>query len=366
MVERNEPQGLEGQNDAKAAGGRPRQRLDEAGRPVTAVVLMSGGLDSRLAARLMLEQGVRVVALNFDSVFCHAPSGEARASAAAEASRALGVELEVVNTTRELIELVKDPPHSHGRHMNPCIDCRIMQFRTARRYMDEIGAHFLVTGEVLGQRPMSQRRDAMRQIEREAGVEGLVVRPLSAKHLPPSVPEEKGWVDREQLLALSGRSRKPQMELAERFGIRDYPQSAGGCLLTYEGFANKVDDLIKHKPDADVDDFELLKVGRHFRLPGGGKAVVGRDEGENERLRNLARAGDVVYDRADTVGPIVLLCDAADPNDEALAAALCVSHSKLVGAAFGRVRYWSAANEARMRAMQVAPLEQAVVDALRV
>jgi tRNA-specific 2-thiouridylase len=364
MIEPTEPQEV-GEQDG-AEGTRPKPRLDEAGHPVTAIVLMSGGLDSRLAARLMLEQGVKVIALNYMTCFCTCTPKGACGSEASKASRELGVPLKIVNNNRAFIEILKKPPHGYGRHMNPCIDCRIQMLRSAREYMAEVGAHFLVTGEVLGQRPMSQRRDAMRLIDREAGVEGIVVRPLCAKHLPPTLPEEKGWVDREQLLAISGRSRKPQMALAERYDIKDYPCPAGGCLLTYQGFAAKVRELIEHKPQADVHDFQLLKVGRHFRLPGGGKAIVGRHEGENERLQSLARAGDVTYDREDAPGPIVLLCDSTDPKDGELAAALCVSYSKLAGAASGRVRYWRQGNETEASTIETAPLERAVVDAMRV
>ncbi len=351
---------------AQDSGERAPQRLDEDGRPVTAVVLMSGGLDSRLAARIMLEQGVRVVALNYRTCFCTCTPKHGCGSEAAKASRELGVPLKVVNHTRAFIEIVKNPPHGYGRHMNPCIDCRIQMFRAAREYMDKVGAHFLVTGEVLGQRPMSQRRDAMRLIDREAGTGGIILRPLCARHLPPTRPEEKGWVDRDTLLDISGRSRKPQMALAEQFGMTDYPCAAGGCLLTYEGFARKVRDLIEHMPEAQARDFQLLKLGRHFRLPGGGKAIVGRDAGENERLRKCAREGDVVYERSETVGPVVLLCDARDTNDGALAAALCVTYSKLGDAPFGCVRYYTKGDETRVRPMQVAPLDRPTVEALHV
>jgi len=342
------------------------QRLDEHGRPVTAVVMMSGGLDSRLAARIVLEQGVTVVAFTYEMAFLAGASGDTAEPEVAKACRALGVPLKVVEDDLAFIEILKHPRHGYGRHMNPCIDCRIRQFRLAKEYMEEIGGHFLATGEVLGQRPMSQRREIMPLIDREAGVEGLVLRPLSAKRLSPTLPEEKGWVDRAALYGISGRSRKQQIELAAQFGITDYPAAAGGCLLTYEGFARKVRDLFGHKPEAAVRDVRLLKVGRHYRLPGGGKAIVGRDEGENERLLGLALDGDVIYNREDTVGPIVLLCDTTDQGDGALAAALCVSHSKLRGAPFGTVRYYTKGNEAGARTVQATPLDRAVLDTLRV
>jgi tRNA-specific 2-thiouridylase len=326
--------------DTSARHGPADEHASNARRRITALALMSGGLDSRLAAALMLEQGVRVIALNFDSVFCHAPPPGTR-SEAQKACAALGIELVRAPFSDQLIPLVKDPPHGHGKHMNPCVDCRIAQFRLARRYMDTRDAQFFVTGEVVGQRPMSQRLEAMRLIEREAGVEGYVLRPLSAKLMPPTVPEQKGWVDRDKLQAFSGRSRKPQMELAARLGVTDYPGSAGGCLLTDEGFACKVYELIERTPEANEWDFELLKLGRHYRLPSGAKAVVGRNEAENNRLEAMAQAGDVLLERDDMAGPTVLLCGARDKHgadDRNLAARLCVLHSKRNQAAAGTVR----------------------------
>jgi len=345
---------------------RAEQRLDENKRPVTAIALMSGGLDSRLAARIMLEHGVRVVALNFESVFCHGPSGGSRMSEAAKACQALSIPLDTIPFSDELIPLVKEPPHGHGKHMNPCIDCRIAQLRLAKRHMDELGAHFLVTGEVVGQRPMSQRRDALHLIEREAGVKELVLRPLSAKLLPPTVAEQQGWVDRDGLYGFSGRSRKPQIELAARLGVTDYPEAAGGCLLTYEGFAKKVRELIGHKAGATERDFDLLKLGRHYRLPSGAKAIVSRDEHENDRLAAMAQQGDVLFERNDTLGPVVMLCDSCSEDDGNLAAALCVSHSKLGGASTGQVRYYDVGGGGHVARTEAKPLDNATLSAMRI
>ncbi len=174
-----------------------------------AVALLSGGLDSILAIRVLLEQGLELEALNFASVFCTCTPKHSACSAASSAVRQLGIDLVVVNTSEAFLEVVKHPKHGYGRNLNPCLDCRILMFRKAREYMRDIGAAFLVTGEVLGERPMSQRRQAMKLIEKEAGLEGLVVRPLSAGLLEPSIPEREGWVDREKLLSIRGRSRKP-------------------------------------------------------------------------------------------------------------------------------------------------------------
>ncbi len=259
---------------------------------VKTVLMLSGGLDSTLAGRMMLEQGVEVHAINFVSVFCTCTPKSASCSAARTAAANLGVPVRVENTSEELLPLVKSPKHGYGRNLNPCLDCRILGFKRARRYMTEIGADFLTTGEVLGERPMSQRMDAMRIIDREAGVEGLVLRPLSARLFPVTEAEAKGLVAREKLLAIEGRSRKEQIQLAADFGIKDYPCPAGGCLLTDEGFANRMRDLMKHSPDFGVHDAVLLKTGRHFRLSPEAKLIVGRDEEQNERLEELAAAGD--------------------------------------------------------------------------
>ncbi|NQT21487.1 MAG: hypothetical protein HQ592_17410, partial [Planctomycetes bacterium] len=213
-----------------------------------AVALLSGGLDSVLAVRVILDQGIDVEALNYVTVFCTCTPKNSSCSAASTAAAHLGVGLKTINTSRELLGAVKNPRHGYGRNLNPCLDCRILMFLKAKEYMQEIGASFLITGEVLGERPMSQRRDAMAIIERESGLDGLIVRPLCAKALEPSIPEKEGWVDRSKLLGITGRSRKPQIALAESYGINDYPCPAGGCLLTDAGFAARLRALMQHNP----------------------------------------------------------------------------------------------------------------------
>lgn len=272
-----------------------------------ALALLSGGLDSTLAIRVLQEQDIEITALNFVSVFCTCTPAGSSCSAARTAVRQLGVELKAFDTSRDFIRLVKDPKHGYGSEMNPCIDCRILMFRKAHDYMRQSGARFLVTGELLGQRPMSQRRETMKLIEREAGVEGMVVRPLCAQHMEPSIPEEEGWVEREKLLDIRGRSRKPQIALAEEYGIRDYPCPAGGCRLTDPGFALRMRDLVEHRPEFDLNDVKLLKDGRHFRIGPRVKTVVGRNEEENDRLRRLARTGDVLMDVVEYPSPITVV-----------------------------------------------------------
>ena len=254
-----------------------------------AIALLSGGLDSTLAARVVMEQGVGLEALNFMTVFCTCTQRGATCLASQKAVEALGIPLKVLNVSEEYLCVVKNPKHGYGRNMNPCIDCRIFMLKKAKAHMEESGAAFIVTGEVLGQRPMSQRRDAMRLIEREAGLEGLILRPLSAKALPVTVPEKEGWVDREKLLRVQGRSRKPQIELADHYGIHDYPCPAGGCLLTDPGFAKRMKDLMVHDPDFSLNDVHLLKMGRHFRFSPGAKLIVGRQEEENQKIQTFAQ-----------------------------------------------------------------------------
>lgn len=284
--------------------------------PRRAVMLLSGGLDSTLAARMMRDQGIELFALHFTSPFCTCTRGEPRGDAAPApapgchsqarlVAARLGIPIRTVAKGREYVGLVRNPRHGRGSAMNPCVDCRIFTLRKARGYMEEIGASFIVTGEVVGQRPMSQRSDALRLIEKHSGCRDIVLRPLSAKHFPPTLPEREGWVDREKLLDIAGRSRKEQIRLAREWDIADYPCPAGGCLLTDRAFARKVKDLLDHDPDPGGADLNLLKVGRHFRFPDGTKVVVARDEGENRKLEALALGRHALYVAERFPGPSV-------------------------------------------------------------
>ena len=290
--------------------------------PIKAVALLSGGLDSTLAIRVVLEQGIEVVAINFSTSFCTCtPKGQGCSSSRLAADQ-LGVELVVQVLTDEYYRLLQNPAHGFGRAMNPCIDCRILKLQKAAELMRERGAGFLITGEVLGQRPMSQRRDALRIIDRDSGLEGLILRPLSARQLPITTPEKLGWVDRERLLSFSGRSRKPQINLAEQFGIHDYPCPAGGCLLTEIEFARKLKDLIAWKPDFSTHDLNLLKIGRHFRLPAGSRLLVGKDDHENQRLLALAQSSELVLRTEKVPGPAALIRNSDGQDEVNLAAAI--------------------------------------------
>ncbi len=274
-----------------------------------AVALVSGGLDSTLAVKLMLEQGVQVVGL-----YLSAPWGCCDKTKAMKVASALGIEFMVVKMTQEYIQVIRKPKYGYGSSMNPCVDCRIYMFHKAKELMSEVGASFMVTGEVLGQRPMSQMRHSLHVIERDAGLERLIVRPLSAKALPITIPEELGIVDREKLYRITGRSRKPQMEMAAKFGILDYPNPAGGCLLTDQEFGNRVRDLFQYQEKIDLEDMELLRVGRHFRADRHTKLIVGRNEEENAVLVEYLAPGRLLFVPEEFAGPSLLL--QGPPNDE--------------------------------------------------
>lgn len=270
-----------------------------------AIILLSGGLDSTVAAELMSREGLELFAVNFKTPFCLCDRRSSNVGCASNARRVaddLGIELKIINASKDFLEVLTNPKHGYGANMNPCIDCRILFFEKSRQLMEEIGASFIITGEVLGQRPMSQFRRQMDLIEKEAGLEGLVVRPLSAKLLPPSTPEKMGWVSRERMLDIAGRSRKPQIALAKELGINDYPCAAGGCLLTEPEYARKIRDLIEND-ELDMANINLLRIGRHFRLCEDVKLIVGRNENENEILATLAKDGDYVFRPATINGP---------------------------------------------------------------
>lgn len=250
-----------------------------------ALVLISGGLDSTLAARIIQNQGIEITALYCEIPFC-APPKEQLAS--------LRMGIKYIDIKEKFLQILISPRYGFGSNINPCIDCKILMLEQAKALMPKLGADFIVTGEVLGQRPMSQNRQALELIEKKAGLESLILRPLSAKLLAETLPEKKGWVKRKQLLGFSGRSRKPQIALAKSFNIREYAQPAGGCLLTDPEFTRRLKELIAHQ-ELSTDNIELLKIGRHFRLGPNTKLVVGRNEKENKKLVNLAKAGDYLF-----------------------------------------------------------------------
>lgn len=296
---------------------------------LAAIALVSGGLDSILACAVVAAQNVRVIPLHFKIPFCPLAKVSSGKNIVELAPAVVQEPLRTVDIGEEFLELLKNPAHGFGSQINPCIDCKILMLRKACGLMREWDVSFVVTGEVLGQRPMSQNRQAMGTIEKESGLEGLVVRPLCAQLLEETIPEKQGWLDREQLLDFSGRSRKPQIGLARALDIRGYSQPAGGCLLTDPGFAVRLKDLIAHK-GLSLENIDLLKVGRHFRLGPGTKLVVGRNEQENNCLSVLARDGDYLFmPHQEAAGPTCLGRGTFDQEKLRLACGIARRYSDL-------------------------------------
>ena len=269
---------------------------------IKAIGLLSGGLDSALALKVIQDMGVEVVAVKFTSPFIQSNPNDH----AAQVARDLRIELVRIPLGDDALAVIRHPKHGYGSAINPCIDCHAFMLRKAREYMEEIGASFLITGEVLNQRPMSQHRKALDTVEKDAGVEGLLVRPLSAKNLPPTIPEKNGWIDREKLFAMDGRTRRPQIELAAKTGVKGYASAGGGCLLTERSYASRLRDLFRNKPDAAMRDLDILSVGRHYRI-GADKAICGKDKSECKSLRAVAKPGDWIFDPTSDKGALVLL-----------------------------------------------------------
>ena len=291
-----------------------------------AVSLFSGGLDSALAVKLIQDQGIEVHGLTFVSAFNPGLDPSGRGLAARLIAEQLGMPLRVVGFSRDHLRMVQSPRYGLGRNMNPCIDCHAYMGARALEYMDELGADFVFTGEVLGERPMSQRRQALDIVASRSGLKRRLLRPLSAKLLPPTIPEEEGIVDREGLLDIRGRSRKPQIALAAKYGLTDYPSPAGGCLLTDPLYGRRLKEMLEHGEDAIADSI-LLRFGRHFRLPSGAKLVIGRDQDENRLLMAAARPGDVLMRAMGFGGPVGLLRRGSD-EDELTAAAMVTRYGQ--------------------------------------
>lgn len=276
-----------------------------------AIALFSGGLDSILACRVIMAQGVKVVALKFVTPFFDDRLLDREEEFQAEVRRKYGIDARLVDLGEEYMDMLAQPEHGYGKHFNPCIDCKIFMLRRARTLLAEHGASFLISGEVMGQRPMSQRHDTLRLIERESGCADILLRPLCARLLPETEPERTGLVRRGELHAMRGRGRKEQMRLAAEFGITDYPAPAGGCMLTDPNLSARIagfyQDRASTAPDPRVNDIRLLLVGRQFRLPGNNWLVLGRDAAENERIAALAGKDDWLLTMTTRPGPTGLL-----------------------------------------------------------
>lgn len=332
--------------------------------PRKAVALISGGLDSMLAAQVILEQGVHVEGINFFTGFCveghtHAirkhEGAKPKRNNALWVAEQLGIKLHIVDVVEEYKDVVLNPKHGYGAHLNPCLDCKGFMVGQAHRWMEENAFDFIITGEVLGQRPMSQRRDTFPIIARESGAGDRLLRPLCAQLLPPTLPEREGWVDRERLLKFSGRSRKPQMALAAQFKISEYAQPAGGCcFLTDPNYTRKLQDLWRTGAGKhyELDDIMLLKVGRHLRPRPHFKLIIGREEGENNFLEGYRRQFTHLRPAGHN-GSLALIDGSADADDIRLAARLTARYCQ--GRDEASVRIAVTEKDGRAYELDVAP-----------
>jgi len=328
----------------------------EGSRRIRALSLLSGGLDSRLAILLLREQAIDVHGVVFDSPFFD--SGKGR-----QAAEELNVPVHVVDFSRDIVALLRNPPHGFGSCMNPCVDCHMRMISRTGEMLEEMGFDFLSTGEVLNQRPMSQNRQSLEVVAGQSGYGDLVLRPLSARLLPETRPEREGWVDRSRLLDIEGRSRKRQIELADRYGLSDYPTPAGGCLLTEPGFCKRLRDLKSHEGLNGVRSLTLLRFGRHFRLNHNVKMIVGRNEKDNTYLEGNAELYDLLLKVEGFPGPTGLLPLAAGEDSITLGAAICARYSDAPGDRPVEVRIRSARE---IRKVRVVPAEPASIDQLRI
>jgi tRNA-specific 2-thiouridylase len=290
-----------------------------------AIALFSGGLDSTLAMKLIIDQGIEVIACNINTGF---GSTKDRRAHMQNMCDQVGAELRIIDIQSEYLQdVLFDPKHGYGKHFNPCIDCHAKMFEVAKRIMEAEGASFLLSGEVMGQRPMSQNREALQTVLNESNCEGLLLRPMSAKHLAPTIAETQGWVDRDKLEAIQGRSRERQFELAKEYNLTDFESPGGGCLLTDENFTKKMHDYLKYDT-FEVKDIPVIKYGRQLRLPEGAKLVVGRDEYDNEKIEAVNNDKYVHISTLDMPGPHSLLSRNASAADRELAIRLVLTYSR--------------------------------------
>ncbi|SHO80821.1 tRNA (5-methylaminomethyl-2-thiouridylate)-methyltransferase [hydrothermal vent metagenome] len=289
-----------------------------------AISLFSGGLDSCLAIKLIKEQGIDVIAMYIDTGFGGTKDNLAHLE---NMCKQVGAELKVVNIKEQFIQdVLFDPKYGYGKNFNPCIDCHANMFRLGKAMMKEWGASFLISGEVLGQRPMSQRSDALKNVLKLAETEDILLRPLSAKLLEPTLPEKEGWVDRDKLLDISGRGREVQLAMAKEIGLEDYESPGGGCLLTDENFSNKLREFIKYD-NLESSDIEILKFGRHFRLNDGAKLIVGRNQDDNAGLQKIDNSKFLSI-KLPIAGPFSLISKDASLKDLELGAKIAITYAK--------------------------------------
>ncbi len=330
-------------------------------KKVKAVGLISGGLDSALAAEIVKELGAEVYGIYFSM-----PWGCCDKAKAMEAAQKLGIHFIVMQLDERYLDVVKKPKHGYGTALNPCVDCRVHMFSRAQQYMASLGADFVFTGEVLGQRPMSQMRHSMSIIERESRLEGRLLRPLCAQLLEPTIPEKEGLIDRNKLLAISGRSRQEQIKLAQKYRITDFLPPAGGCLLTDKNFARRMKDTLDHGY-RNFRETIGLKWGRHFRISQDFKVVVGRDEAENESLRDYAHRDDFIFEFEHKKGPTLIL-KGYNPPVEILeiAAGLVQRFSPFKDLPDIEVDYWPVQDKGSIKKVKARILEEEFIEKIKI
>lgn len=318
-----------------------------------AISLFSGGLDSQLAVMLIKNQGIEILGVNFVTPFFGASPDTI------QAAQDLGIELVTMDISDEYIPgVLRNPIYGYGKNLNPCIDCHGFMLRKAGDYMGQVDASFLITGEVVGQRPMSQNKSALNAVDKISGYRGFIVRPLSGKLLPPSEPELRGWISREALLDINGRGRNMQMELAEKFGIKDYPSPAGGCLLTEQNFARRLKRVLDRNLEAGAAEMEILKLGRHFIVGEDKLLVVGRNQSENRKIEINAWPNDLLMKAADRPGPLGLL-RYGDYDEELVkyAAAIVARYGDAKNLNLARVKVYKPGDEENHTILEVTPLK---------
>lgn len=315
--------------------------------------LFSGGLDSQLAVKIIQEQGIEVIGLHFTTPFF---GGSREIS---KAALDLGIEFREIDISEGYIpRVLLNPVYGYGKNFNPCIDCHAFMLNWAGNLMKENGASFIITGEVVGQRPMSQNRSALNAVDKLSGFKAYVLRPLSARLLEETVPEKEGWVNREHLLDINGRGRSRQMALAEKYQLQDYPSPGGGCLLTEVGFARRLRHLLQYVNEPTPLQLQVLRLGRHFYLRDGVLLIVGRNKSENERLANLNMDGDLLLKVADRPGPLALIramLGDLKPEDLELASSIVARYSDAKNDKQARVKIFSDKNDS-MDIMLIKPL----------
>ena len=328
-------------------------------KQTTALALFSGGLDSIVSCRVMMEQGIQVKAVTFVTPFFGYELLAQEQDRIDEVRTKYGIDLILRDVSEPYIKMLRNPPHGYGKNFNPCIDCKILLFTEARKMMPEFNASFLISGEVIGQRPMSQRRDTLRLIEKASGCDSILLRPLCAKSQKPTRAEEEGLVDRDRLHDLYGRGRQGQIQLAASFGIDDYPSPAGGCVLTDPIKSKKIAHYFDEEEDVKIPDLQLLMVGRQFLLPNGGWLSLGRDEKENLKVAAVAEANDIILKMEDRPGPTALLRRGSHPEDKKIAAGIVVRYARKTssGPTPGTVSFFAADNSSvPIEKMTVKPL----------